>query len=127
MSNYPDDIRCFDHDPRSPFFSGDDEPDTEGMTNEWLEANPELAEQVKRLELCAEVTVEADADEDGLCSHTSYKVNGCDVEGDEQAVAEQLARIDLDRDDAHELIEAIVPDANMARLRRRNARLAAKN
>jgi len=131
MDNYPDDIRRYDHDPRSPFYNGPDERDYEdranAMTEDWLETFPELAKQAKRLDLTLAVEIEGDADEDGPCETVYYRCNGCNIEEDENDVAAQLGRLDVESATLADEIEKIVPNPELARIRRHQAWLARKS
>lgn len=100
--NYPDDIRCYDHDPRSPFY---DNPQ-ERAEEEALESLPgELHKQAERLGYTLSVEVEVEADEDGpyMCS-TFYFGEYIFEEGDAKDLAVELGRLDRERPDLDELV-----------------------
>jgi len=92
MSNYPDDIRRFDRDPRSPFY---DNP-AEGAEEDALDSLPaELHEQAERLAYPLSVEIEVEADEDGphMCS-TFYFGEYIFEETHAKYLAEKLASLD---------------------------------
>jgi len=101
--NYPDDIRCYDHDPRSPFY----DDSRERAEEEALEALPsDLHKQADRLGLSLEVEIEVEADEDGPYTCTTYSLNGCTFEEDDAApLATALGRLDREHPDLEELVE----------------------
>ena len=102
-SNYPDDIRCYDHDPRSPFY--DDR--RERAEEEALEDLPAaLRKQVARLGLSLEASVEEEADEDGPYHHIAYALNGQGFdENDAEVLATALGRLDSEHPELEELVE----------------------
>jgi hypothetical protein len=66
MSNYPDDVRQYDNDPRSPFYTGDIQEELyEAAVVDWIET---------RLGDC---NVDADAFE--ICNEALANSNDCDA------------------------------------------------
>lgn len=105
--NYPDDIRCYDHDPRSPFYDDSRERAVESALEDVPAA---LDAQCKRLGLEMEVEIETEADEDGPYTVTTYSLAGQRVdECDFADVAKALATIDREHPDFDELVENAIP------------------
>lgn len=104
--NYPEDIRCYDHDPRSPFYDDSRERAEEAA----LEGLPAaLHKQADRLGLVLEVEIKVEADEDGPYPCTTYSLNGYLFdEGEAAALATALARLDREHPDLEELMEELV-------------------
>lgn len=102
-SNYPDDIRCYDHDPRSPFY----DDSRERAEEQALENVPAaLHTQCERLGLEMTAEVEVEADEDGPYTCVTYYLNGsCIDESDFATVAAALARLDREHPDLAEMVE----------------------
>lgn len=96
-SNYPDDIRSYDEDPRSPFYDNLLERAEEAAR----EALPEaLMGQVGRLGLTLTVEAQHDADEDGRYVSVTYRLDGHTFDADlAEDLAEDLARLDVEHPD----------------------------
>lgn len=106
MSNYPDDIRCYDHDPRSPFY----ENPAEEAEEDALDSLPaELHKQAERLAYSLSVEIEVEADEDGpqMCS-TFYFGEYIFEEVHAKRLAEKLARLDRLDPDLDRLVWEVV-------------------
>jgi len=105
--NYPDDIRSYDHDPRSPFYAGQGLEDAvEDASGEYHEDHAEMLRHLARLSIPHEVRAESDADEEGYNVTVTflletYGANGCE--------AVLLAAIKgLDPSDAKSITAALV-------------------
>ena len=110
MSNYPDDIRYYDHDPRSPFYDDSAEVAAETALENAAKGCPALFDQCERLGLEVTAEVETEADEDGPYTSTTYKVDGRNVEEDDFVkVAAALAKLDREHPDLADEIEAAFP------------------
>jgi hypothetical protein len=108
MDNYPDDIRRYDHDPRSPFYDDSRERAVESALED--AATSDLPAQAERLGLSFTVEVDEDADEDGPYTLKSYQLEGSGVcEEDFAEVAKALATLDREHPDLAELVEAVIP------------------
>lgn len=104
--NYPDDIRCYDHDPRSPFYDDSRERAEEAALEDLPAA---LHKQADRLGLVLEVEIKVGADEDGPYTCTTYSLNGHPFdEGDAAALATALSRLDREHPNLEELVEEVV-------------------
>lgn len=104
--NYPEDIRSYDHDPRSPFYDDSRERAEESAMGDVPKS---LHEQCERLGLALEVNMEADADEDGPYMHTTYTVGDTRVcEEDFTVVAANLATVDREHPDFEDLVAEAV-------------------
>lgn len=80
MNNYPCDIRSYDHDPRSPFYDSSREDAEERALETAADDCPALFVQCERLGMELEVSIEADADEDGRRSVTVFRLAGQTVD-----------------------------------------------
>lgn len=65
FDNYPDDIRRYDHDPRSPFYSNPLEDAIEDAEDEYRADHAELLGHLERLSIPHNVWVDCDPDECG--------------------------------------------------------------
>ena len=110
--NYPDDIRCYDHDPRSPFYDNSAEDAAESALEDAAKDCPEFFAQCERLGL--ELTAELEADYDGDGSYSaSVTVNLDGFRGvcpeDMADIVPSLARIDREHPDFADLVENALP------------------
>lgn len=107
-SNYPDDIRNYDGDPRSPFYDSSREDAIEEAEAALHSECPDLIKHCTRLGIEVEVKMSSDSDGESAWEEISYTLShwewpaaaGFDPEVDGDAIAEALARIDAERDDA---------------------------
>jgi len=82
--NYPDDIRRYDHDPRSPFYDSRLEDAVADAESEYRADHAELLAHLERLNIPHEVSVDCDPDEDGpnvsVCFLLeTYGATGCEA------------------------------------------------
>jgi hypothetical protein len=103
MDNYPENIRCYDHDDSA-------ERAVESALEDAARGCPELFKQCDRLGLEVTATVEVEADEDGPYAFTTYEVGGYGVSEDEFAVvAAALAKLDREHPHLADEIDAVMP------------------
>lgn len=74
--NYPDDIRRYDHDPRSPFYSNPLEDAVRDSEDEYRADHAELLGHLERLSIPHEVWVDCDPDEDGPNVSITFMLHG---------------------------------------------------
>lgn len=104
--NYPDDIRSYDHDPRSPFYSGQGLVDAvQDAEDEYCHEHAKLLAHLERLEIPHTVSAESDADEDGYNVSVRFQLETYGADGCEVAL---LAAVkDLEPTDAAGIAAAI--------------------
>jgi len=112
FDNYPDDIRRYDSDPRSPFYEGPEdhlEEKAEQCLVDSAEDYPAFFVQCERLGL----TVECEAEfEDNSCDSYSYRISFAEVANfsahpeDLDHYAAEFAALDREHPELHENIAA---------------------
>lgn len=108
--NYPDDIRRYDHDPRSPFYDDSRERAVESALEDAAKECPTLFAQCERLGLAVTAEIEVDCDEDGPCSWSSYQVAGYGVDKEDFAdVAASLAKLDREHPELADQVGDVMP------------------